>query len=372
MGAAVGRELKRRRPDLAVTLLERAIPGAEASAAAAGILGAQAEPEGPGPLLDLALASRSRWSAFARALLQETGVDVGYRACGVLEVAFTDDAVQRLATRAHWMRLAGLAHHTLDRQEARQRQADVAAMVRGALWLPDDGAVDPRVLVPTVVAAARAAGVAVRSGCIVAGLEVGEGRVRAVQLDGPDGSCECVQADHVVVAAGAWTDLVPGLPACRTPVTPVRGQLARLRPPRPVTDCVLKAGAHYLVPRADGTLIVGATTEHVGWQRGVTDAGLAHLLAGACSLVPALADATVLEHWSGLRPHAGDGLPLLGPHAGIAGLHLASGLYRNGILLAPIAAEIVAAGVLGTAPPLADPAWLPGPASGLVQRRKTA
>ena len=362
MGAAIGRELRRRRPELAVTLLERAIPGAEASSAAAGILGAQAEPDGPGPLLDLALASRALWPDFAAAVTREAGLEVGYRACGLIEVGFSPADLDRLDHWARWMGDAGLGCERLDGAQVRRRLPAASAAVRGGVWLRDEGAVEPRSLVPAVLAAAQAAGVVVVSGAVVIGLASDRGRVRGVDLVRAGGERDTLAADHVVVAAGAWTDLVPGLPACRTPVTPVRGQLARLQPTGPVAlPCVLKAGTAYLVPRADGTVVVGATTEAVGFERGVTVNGLALLLAGAVRLLPALADAAVLEHWYGLRPHAGDGLPLLGPHADLAGLHLASGLYRNGILLAPVVAAIVAAGVLGEAPPLSGSAWLPEP-----------
>ena len=330
-----------------VTVLERAVPGAEASSAAAGILGAQTENDGPGPLLDLCLASRALWPKFAAELRDATGIDVHLLQHGLLEVCTLADEVAARQDRLLWMRDNGLRALWLDGEAARALEPELGTSVLGGLLLRDDGQVEPRLLTQALAQAARHAGVQMVSGRSVVGVVTEGDRVTGVRTD-----WGLLNADAVVVAAGAWTDLVPGLARRRTTIAPQHGQLLMLDTGMPIFSMTL-AGRHssgrhgYVVPRADGRVVVGATSDAVGYDKRVTAAGLQWLLDLAIEFVPALAHARVLEHWSGLRPQSQDGLPLLGTHREVDGLIFASGHHRNGILLTPITAEVTVNAVLG-------------------------
>jgi len=346
MGCAIGFGLAR--AGLRVTLLDKAVPGAEASSAAAGILGAQCEVTQPGPFLDLCLHARALWPAFAADLEAASGVQVGLLQRGVLET-FADPAGHAAATaRARWMTDAGLRAEVLDAQAARGLEPHLAPEYQGGLWLPDDGAVDAQALVRAVAGAALYAGATLRTGLTFDGLTtLGE------QVTGVRCGAEQIPADAVVLATGAWTSLVTARVPLRSPIRPAHGQLLLLEPRLPCLQRVLMAhGSHggYLVPRPDGRIIAGATTDAFGFHKQVTAGGLLHVLAVATSLLPVLREATVAASWSGLRPQSDDGLPILGPHPTLHGLHLAAGHYRNGILLAPVTARIVVDTLLGRTP----------------------
>jgi glycine oxidase len=229
----------------------------------------------------------------------------------------------------------------LDGDEARRREPALSADVCMALELPGEGQVDPRLLLPALSMAAERDGVRFITDSVVREVLVSGGRARGVRLDaGP------LYAEHVVVAAGSWTSVVPGVPLPPATIAPVKGQVMRTHArPRLLERVVFGAGG-YLVPRASGDVLIGATTERVGFARGVTLSGLAELITIATTVAPRLASAPVLDHWAGFRPGTPDGLPLVGPTP-VDHLWLASGHYRNGILLAPVTAELVAAQLLG-------------------------
>lgn len=342
MGCAVAAELCR--AGWHVTILERAIPGAEASSAAAGMLGAQTECDGPGVLLDLALASRALWPAFAAGLQQRTGIALGYVQHGTLELAKSAADLAHLQARERWMRDAGLVANVLDAAQARMLEPALGPAVLAALHLPDDHQVEPPLLARALAADAALAGSHFVSGEAVQAVEWGE---RAVQVVTSHGTRT---ADVLVVAAGAWTDTIPGLSGLRTrraAIRPVHGQLVQLDGGRARFRHNLVQRGGYLVPRPDGRVVAGATTEDTGFAKRVTAGGLHGLLGMALSLVPVLADAPVVQHWSGLRPHSDDGLPLLGRAQAAPNVVFASGHYRNGILLTPVTARLVVDQLVG-------------------------
>ncbi len=317
VGCALALELARR--GQAVVVLERAVAGAEASSAAGGILAPRVEAHGDDEARVLGLAALQMYEGW----LSSLGGDVGFRRSGVLVVREASPDGD-----ARWIDGGAL--------EA------IAPGLRagGAWWLPDEAVLDTRLLVPVVHAAAERAGAVFRTGHGVVGLEAG-----GVTLDTGERL-----AGEVVVCAGAWTARLPGLGDL--PVRPVRGQLAALGQVG-ATSAVVFGPAGYLVPRVD-ELVVGSTMEEVGYTRGVSAGGLRHVLDHALGLFPGLAPAPLLRTWSSFRPGSPDGRALVGK---VPTGWVASGHFRNGILLAPLTARLLAAAMLdGGALP---PAWSP-------------
>jgi glycine oxidase len=338
--------LRLRDAGVAVTVVDRAAPGQESSWAAAGILAPQVEAHGPGPLFELLRQSCRLWPGLAAELRERGGHDIGYREEGTLVVAPNDDdaAAAALTTSLQWQRQAGLRLELLEAHELRCREPSLAPAAL-AVWLPDDRQVDSRLLIRALVAACRAAGVDfVRAE--VRRVDHDGQRVTGVALD--DG---VRPAGHVVVAAGAWSAQLAGVPLPDGAVFPVRGQMLELRPPAATLRHVVFGAGGYLVPRRDGRVLCGSTEERVGFVRATTAAALHELEARAARLCPPLATAPRVDHWAGLRPASRDGLPFIGPTA-VAGLCLATGHFRNGIVLAPLTADIVAAIVTGAASPV--------------------
>jgi glycine oxidase len=338
MGCATARALARRGVD--VVLLERAIPGAEASSAAAGILGAQLEMHEKGVLLESFVRARREYATFAAELKEETGIDVGYRVSGALCTARTDEEHAALVHAVTWQRAASLRAELLNGDAARALEPSLAKEIVSAAHYPDESQVDPPSLLRALVASLR--GVEVRSGATVQRILVEGDRCVGVALD--DGE---VRADATVLAAGSWASLVPGLPASVPTVRPARGQIVQLdeRPPR--LRAIVLAGHTYAVPRGDGRVLCGSTVEMVGFRKEVTAAGVHAILDGVLRTLPTLASAPLTATWSSFRPHT-DGAPLVGASQ-LAGLFLATGHFRNGILLANETARAVADAVTASA-----------------------
>ena len=328
-----------------VTVVERSVPGAEASSAAGGILAPQAEAEGLGPFLSLCLRSRALYPSFVEEIEALSGMRVGFRPSGVLHVAFSEASLQRLGARVALQKSIGLSSQLLDAKAVLELEPALNSAVQGAALFPDDASVDNRLLVRALSMAASRGGVRFISGHVRALLEVA-GRAAGVDVDG-----NRLSADAVVVAAGAWTGLVPGCGLSPRQVRPARGQMLMLRARLPLLQRVVFSDRGYLVPRADGHLLAGSTLEFEGFAKEVTAAGLQHILALALQLAPGVASLPVVEMWAGLRPFTEDHLPILGPGP-LPGLFLASGHFRNGILLAPVTAELLVQAILGQTPTL--------------------
>ena len=335
MGSAVALRLAQR--GVGVTVIERGIPGAEASSAAAGILGPQMEADGPGPLLDLGLMSRALYPSLASELREITGIDVGFDRSGVLAAALDEAGERELGDRRAWQRRLGLNVASLSGDEARAREPALGPAIRAALEFPDDGQVNARELARAFSQAAAAAGARFVTGRYVRRVLIAKGEATGVELDG-----ETLVAGTVVVAAGSWSGLVEGGGVPATVVRPARGQLVSIETRPPLFRHVISVhGRGYLVPRRDGSVIAGSTVEMAGFRKQVTVGGLAAILTLARTLVPALAEAPVTGTWSNFRPYTEDHLPVLGATP-VRGLVLATGHFRNGILLAPITAEAIA------------------------------
>jgi glycine oxidase len=341
MGCATALALAGRGVD--VVVLERAVPGAEASSAAAGILGAQVELHGRKGDAALFLRARDGWKAWAEALREASGLDVGWRPSGVLRVARTEGERAELAKEVTWQCDRGLRAELLDGSAARQLEPELAEDLAGAVHYPDDAQVDPPALLRALMAIlSRHPHATVRSGATVERLLVERGRCKGVVLDEGE-----LRAQATVLAAGSWSSLVPGVPAAVPAVRPVRGQIVLLdeRPPR-LRAIVFGAGG-YVVPRGDGRVLCGSTMENVGFRKEVTAAGVHGILASALACVPSLGAAQLAGSWSNFRPHAEAGA-LVGASP-LPGLFLATGHHRNGILLAKVTADAVADAVAGSA-----------------------
>ncbi len=335
--------LRLRQAGAKVTVLERSIPGAEASSAAAGILAPQMEADGPGPFLDLCLRSRALYGALATELRELTGVDIGYLPCGVLKAAFTEDQVHHLDAIAAWQRAIGLRAEFLDGKQARELEPQLSPQALAAVHFPDDHQVDNRLLVRALSMAVARVGATFRSG-YVRGIVEERGRAVGVDLDG-----DLLRADAIVVAAGSWSGLVQGTAMSPQVVRPARGQMLQFQTRLPVTSRILTSEKGYLVPRTDGRLIAGSTMEFAGFDKQVTAEGVSRILAMALELCPALGQAALTEMWAGFRPYTEDRLPILGPGP-LPGLFLATGHFRNGILLTPITAKLLTQCILGERP----------------------
>jgi len=326
-----------------VVVLERAVPGAEASSAAAGILGAQIELHGRDGDAALFLRAREAWKGWAESLREASGIDVGWRESGVLRVARTEGEQAELARDVAWQRERGLRAELLDGPAARRLEPELAESLVGAAHYPGDAQVDPPALLRALMAIlARHPRATVRSGATVERLLVEHGRCEGVVLDEGE-----LRVAATVLAAGSWSSLVPGVPAAVPVVRPVRGQIVLLdeRPPR-LRTIVFGSGG-YVVPRGDGRVLCGSTMESVGFRKEVTASGVHGILSSALACVPSLGAAQLAGTWSNFRPHA-EGGALVGASP-LPGLFLATGHHRNGILLAKVTADAVADAVAGPA-----------------------
>jgi glycine oxidase len=354
---------------LRVTVLERGAPGSGASAVAAGMLAPITEASSVEPqLLDLGLASAAAYPAFVEELQEASEIDPGYLRCGSLLVARDSDEADALERELELRRGLGLDVTRLRPSEARRREPALSPTIRLALEIPEDHAIDPRCLTAALAEACRHAGVALQAGVEVTAITLDSDRVGGVRL--ADGGT--LQADHVVIAAGAWAGLVEGIPEiARIAVRPVKGQILRLHDPAGagLLNRVLRMAGGYLVPRGDGRYVLGATMEERGFDTTVTAGAAFELLREAIELVPGTDELVVDELSAGLRPATGDNLPAVGPGA-IPGLHWATGHHRNGILLTPVTAEIAAAALAGVQPPdlahSVTPARLTGVPAGIA------
>jgi len=340
----------------AVEAFERGTAGRGASWAAAGMLAAGVETEpGEEPLLALTLLGRRLWPGFAAELEAASGVDLGYRDEGTLVVAPTRDDAEQLRSSYRFQTGLGLELAWLTGSEACRREPYLRPGIAAAVYSRDDHQVDNRRLVEALGRAFAAAGGRLHEETPVEALDVESGRARGLWVGGRPGERH-VEADVVVLAAGAWSPELAGLPAgARPPVRPVKGQMLSLQmdPRAPLLSHVVWAPKTYLVPRRDGRLLIGATVEERGFDRSLTAGGLYALLEAAWRALPAIEELPLGEMWAGARPTSRDDAPILGPSE-VEGLVMATGHHRNGILLAPVTADLVSRFILtGTLDPVA-------------------
>lgn len=351
IGLTIARALARRGVTK-VTLAEKNEFGHEASWAAGGILAPQVETNKEDDFFRIACASRDMYRNFAENLRAETGIDIQLDTTGTLYVAFTKDDEAELRARFAWQQSQGLAVEWLEGAAARKLEPALSDQVLCALRFPNDFQVENRRLVEALLSANERLGIRLTKDC-----EAGAVLVENDRVVGAETSQGIISARSIVLATGAWSsslNCATTLPCID--VKPVRGQMLCFEPPERLARHVIYCSRGYLIPRNDGRLLAGSTTEAAGFEKRVTREGIDAIKSMAVEITPALESLPVLDSWAGFRPRAKDGLPVLGTTRRAAGLFYATGHYRNGILLAPITGELIAEAILsGASSPLLPP-----------------
>jgi glycine oxidase len=332
IGGAIAHELARQK--LRVVLLDRQQPGREASWAAAGTLVLSPDFPKPIPLVPLAKASYALYPEFVAAIEADSGEKVGLRRGGAIHVFFAPEGDAERDRMIAEHRELGLQAEAISIEEARKKEPALNPALRAAVWLPEESSLEPRRLTDAVLRAAARRGAEIRAGTPVTALALENSRCAGVIACG-----ETISASRVVLAAGCFSGKIAEFERY-APTRPVRGQMVELHSSAAPQRCVLRSARGYVVPRSDGRVVAGSTLEEAGFEKAVTPAGMHHILDAAIELAPSLADAAITETWSGLRPGTPDQLPILGP-TDIEGLFIATGHYRNGILLAVVTAKLI-------------------------------
>lgn len=343
IGLGIGWRLARAGRD--VLIFDRDRAGRAASRASAGMLTPLAEVRHEEEaLLRFGLKGLERFPDFVAELESESGLSVGYRPDGVLLVGVTRDDIEYLRFRYDYQRDLGLPVAWMSGAEARAREPQLSPQVGAAVWCPGDHQVDNRLMVKALRRAFLRAGGSLMESTPVERIDVAQDRVRSIAAGD-----RAYRAATIILAAGCWSRLIPGLPVpARPPVRPVRGQILRLQM---TEDCALKtivwynraasSAVAYLCPKDGGRLVLGATSEEMGFDDSLTAGGIFELLRAAWEVVPGIYDLPIIETAAGLRPGSRDDAPILGKTP-VQGLIMATGHYRKGILLAPITAYAIA------------------------------
>lgn len=338
IGLSVARALARKQIG-SVLLLERGEPGREASFAAAGMLVPQAEANIDDAFFQFCLRSRDLYPTFAAQLLEESGIDVELDQTGTLYCAFNEHDREEIEERYQWQRGLGLSVEQLTAAQARELEPNLSEKVLAGLRFPQDIQVENRQLLRALITANGRFAVQICAGTIVESLQIKGGKVSGVST-----SKGFVKTRTVVIAGGAWSSFIKtGTAAPQIRIEPVRGQMICFESQPALARHVIYSPRGYLVPRRDGRLLAGSTTEEAGFAKEVTAQGLASIRDHALEIAPRIADLKVVDSWAGLRPRAPDELPVLGKTSETEGLFFATGHYRNGILLAPLTGELIAA-----------------------------
>lgn len=336
-----------------VTVLDAGLPG-QASAAAAGMLAPLAEAGRSSPFVPLAVQSLSLWPSFVDSLREEAGTALCIAGPGMLRVACTEAEDAVLCEALGWQRSAGLPLYRLNAAEVHALEPAISAGVCGGVLSPQERHVEPRFLLQALTKACLRRGVVIQSQATITAADTSKSHVAALRTKDA-----VVSGGAYVIAGGAWSQTLGLTLGVHFPVHPLRGQMAALGPLRPLPfQHTIYAHSGYLVPRADGRVIAGATEELAGFDAQTTTAGVSSMTAMAAALVPVLAAAPQHSVWAGLRPVSADGLPLLGGVPGWDNVHVATGHGRNGILLTPLTGRLLAAHLLHGAvlPPVFSPA----------------
>jgi glycine oxidase len=334
IGGAIAFELAQRK--LRVLVIDRQLPGQEASWAAAGMLSPAPDSADAIPLVPLASASMKIYPEFVASVESVSGMSAGFRPYGAIEALFDADAENKMAAMIAQHKKLGLDTEMLHIEGAAVLEPYLSREIRAAAILRKEAAIDNRAFTRAILRAAEIAGVEFRSNSRVETLQHDEaGKCVGVIVGG-----EKISAKHVVIAAGFASSTIEGV-AKYAPTIPMRGQMVALQSETVDLHRVIRSERGYIVPRGNGRCVIGSTIENVGTEKRVTPQGISKILSAAVEMIPALADAAIAETWCGLRPDTPDHLPSLGT-TDIEGLLIATGHFRNGILLAPITAKLIA------------------------------
>lgn len=356
IGLGVAYELARR--GARVTVVDARAPGLGASQASAGVLAPYIEAPAQGALRDLSVESLGLYDEFVARVASDARTEIEYRHTGTIDVALDADEAEHLKATAGVLETLGVRMEWRQGADIFRLAPAIAPAAVAALFIPDHAHVSAPGLVRALVRAGEAHGVAYRSGTRVTKitrhgdrLSVHTGAAGAT-VNAADAAAaapaasDTLIADNVVIAAGCWSGQIDTGEAPAVPVRPVRGQLLHLAWNAAPLAHVLWGARCYMVPWQDGTVLVGATVEEVGFAEDVTVAGVHTLLTAAAELVPDTMSARFKEARVGLRPASSDTVPVIGPSPEMPGLFYATGHYRNGILLAPLTAVMLADGIL--------------------------
>lgn len=344
IGAAIAFELARK--GMGVVLLDRQQPGLEASWAAAGMLSPAPDTPEAMPLVPFARESYRLYPEFISSIERASGMRVEYRKCGALEISFAPDGEAERDKRVAEIRRHGIGAEPTSISEAQRKEPLLNPAARAVLRISDEAYVDPRGLTQATLAAAKKSGVEIRADSEVISIPMEQNRCEGVHVADSETlkagrisarAGEKIHAKRIVIAAGGFSGSI-GWVERYAPTHPVRGQMVALRSAAGGLRCVLRSGRGYVVPRENGLCVAGSTLENAGFKKQVTPGGLGKILSAAVELAPALENAAIIQTWSGLRPGTPDHLPIIGP-TDVEGLFIATGHYRNGILLAPATAK---------------------------------
>jgi glycine oxidase len=338
IGASIAFELAAEKLDIVV--LDRQQPGLEASWAAAGMLSPGPDSPDALPLVPLAKESMRLYPAYVSAIEELSAKRTAFTRNGTIEIFTSPHGEAERNKMVAEFRALGIVIEPISLDTAREAEPTLGPAVRAAAWLPQEATIDPRLLTQAVLAAAQRRGVEILSDSPVTSVRLDGNHCAGVVAAGTTISAKCV-----IVAAGCISGSIDWI-GRYSPTRPVRGQILALRPKGAPIARTVRSAKGYLVPRPDGRVIAGSTLEDAGFEKHITPEGVQKILAGVLELVPGLANAQLIDSWAGLRPGTPDNLPILGP-TDVRGLYMATGHYRNGILLAPATARLLTDLVLG-------------------------
>ncbi|HEV2340161.1 MAG TPA: FAD-dependent oxidoreductase, partial [Candidatus Acidoferrales bacterium] len=354
IGVSLAFELRRR--GQSVLVLDRQEPGREASWAAAGTISPAPDRESLG-IAALGCESYRLYPEFAAAIEKASGKSSGFHPNGAMELFFDPDSETECDRRVEEIQNHGIAAEAISLDEAKVREPAIGPATRAALWIRDEAYLDPRGITHVAIAAALKAGVEMHSNSDVISVLVEQGRCSGVLVADAEKhragelgirAGEKIAARNVVIAAGWRSGEIGGVESY-APTTPVRGQMVALGKVSGAPRTILRCDLGYMAPREDGRTVVGSTLESGTAEKHTTPAGVQKILGAALTMAPGLASAPILETWAGVRPDSPDHLPIIGP-TNVEGLFIATGHYRNGMLLAPVTAKYLAEWIAGGKP----------------------
>lgn len=341
IGLAIARSLHKK-GFRRITILERGEIGKEASFAAAGMLAPQAETDKPDDFFHFCNESNLLYPKFAEELFDETGIDIELDISGTLYLAFHEGDVEEIRARFEWQKAAGLEVEHLSARQIKQAEPFVSPDVLEGLFFPNDRQVENRKLLIALKTYAELNEIEIVENTKVENLLIENDKILGART-----SDRTYSGENVIIATGAWTSLIKADEIPLPKVTPIRGQMMSFHTAKRLFTRVIYSPRGYIVPRKLGKILAGATVEDVGFDKSVTNAGIEFVRENAVEISPSLAGLPVDENWAGLRPFAANGLPVLGRFPQCENLFIATAHYRNGILLAPLTAEILSDKIAG-------------------------